>query len=138
VLEQGRVIYLTKYEEIKKGATFSPNKFVRFAKNKGKIGISILPDYINDAISESIDNPRPNKNYYIDDGKYTVKISVLESDNDLEFSYFIKYNSTEKIATPKTSYEAYLTSSTQFVVAGVIVVISLVVCSLPILKGILG
>ena len=138
MLEQGKVIFLTKYNEIKQGATFSPNKFVRFAKNTGKIGLSVLPDYINEAIIENINNPHPNKNYYIDDGKYTIKISTMEVNDELEFSYFIKYNSTEKIAKPKPSYEKFLNSSSMYMVAGIIVLIILLVCSLPILKGILG
>jgi len=129
---------LTKYNEIKQGATFSPNKFVRFAKNASKIGLSIFPDSINDAILENIDNPRPNKNYYIDDGKYTIKIAVADVKDDLEFSYFIKYNSTEKITQPKQSYEKYLSSSSMYMGAGIIVLIGLLICSLPILKGIFG
>ena len=130
---------MNKYDEIKKGAINSPNKYNIFAKNVGDIGLSILPDVINQCLKRDID-PKPNKNYYVDDGEFSIKISTGEDPDELAFTYYIKHNVEEEIKPieKKDDYKNFLSSTTMYMVSVIIVVIMLVIFSMPILKGLFG
>jgi len=131
---------MTNYEDIKRTSQQTPNQYIVFGKTFDFPKISILPDPINMELEKVINRKAPNKTYYVDDGKYTLRIISKNIGNDMVFEFGLKYNDLTKpknAANPPTSYEEYLETFKYYIISGVIVLACLLIFSIPIINSLL-
>jgi len=130
---------MTNYEDIKKTSQQTPNQYINFGKVFDFPKISILPEPINVELARVINRKIPNKTYYVDDGKYTIRIISKFIGNDIVFEFSLKYNDLTKTGKPTkapTSYEEYLENFKYYIISGVIVLTCLLIFSIPIINSV--
>lgn len=129
---------LTNYEDIKKTSQQTPNQYIVFGRVHELPIISILPDPINTELKRVINPKIPNKTYYVDDGKYTIRILSKFIGKDIGFEFALKYNDeTAKKKKPiaQMNYDDYVQNYKFYLISGAIVILALLIFSLPILKS---